>query len=195
MTDLGETASKIYFFAYVYPGEYNEYRLSHKLGLSDNGVRQTIKNYELEEKGIVKIKRERRKGRYENRLHGSSDFLISRIKEYLPLDSFEEDVIRDKLDSEIFKTLLKEADIENFNFGNYVERILFLFDFLIVLSKEKGLFDSKGIETIEQYDQRKESVEFSFFVFPEKILDKLIQNSDVKEFLKAIRNFNRTLTN
>ncbi|EMR75601.1 hypothetical protein MBGDF03_00148 [Thermoplasmatales archaeon SCGC AB-540-F20] len=187
--------SELFYHAFIHPGKYNEYTLSKKLGHSGNWAHGTIKDYDLIKREYIEIKKSHINGRSKNILYGKVNPLINRLyQQKFPLDDFDEYVLRDKLDSPLFRPFVKEQGYLSFGFNNSIDYILFLFDFLIVLLEEKGLFDSKGIETIEQYDQRKESAEESFLVFPEKILNNLIQNSDVKELFKVVRGFNKVLS-
>lgn len=176
-----EIASKVYFYAYVYPGKYNEYSVDKKISKKnkyENRVKKAIQEVRLEERGFLKIVRERRKGRSKNILYAKIDPLIDKINNKTQLEDFDRLVLRDKFDSKFFRYLLRNIEsslMKNLSSG-IIEEILFLFEFLVIIFEDKKTFKqySQGIETEEQYKKRKDEIS-------QKIKSIIENRPDLKE--------------
>jgi len=185
-----DIAEKAWFYAFVYPGEYNTYQMNKLIfGGIGNRAHRAIEKEKFVEKGYLKRISSNRTGRPEKILLGTADPLISKIKERTSLAPFDEDALRDKLESPAFKYLIKNSNAKepkNFFFDVF-EHILFFFEVFIIAMDEKGALtrNSHGIITKEQYEDAKNKIRKKIQLEIAKELER-IEASNRREDMKTL---------
>jgi hypothetical protein len=162
--DMRETAEKVYLIAYIHPEEYNIYQIE-KLLFGPNKTHKAytaIKSEGFLQKGYIKRIPDKRKGRSEKTLVANIDFLISEMKNRMPLSSFDEYIMREKLDSKFFRYLVGGFEswaIQQHPFDAMDTIISIMEMFFIVAGKNESIMRFSGdIETEKQYRDKKNRI-------------------------------------
>lgn len=156
------------------------------------------------------------------------DPLIDQIKGISSLDSFDEYILRDKFNSRFVRYLIQEEiskSLKNTSFYS-IENVLLLFEFIVIIFEDEGAFErhSQGIETIDQYEKKKDEISqkiksiienrpdlkelfdqekislevfidmFVFFIFPKKVLDKSKTIGIIRILFHTMTSFSNTIS-
>jgi len=156
-----ELTAKIYYHAYLHPGNFNIYQMDKKIfGKHTNRVQRAVKNQKLVERGFLKIKHIKSDGREQNIIYAQLDPIISIIEKKSPLTNLEKHILKKLIGSNFFRHLIGSLDIDvSFGMTSLFYIILMNLDYWSTFYLKNstltifGTFTENNIDTIEEYDQ------------------------------------------
>jgi hypothetical protein len=177
-----EIAAKVYYYAFISPGEYNVYQMDKKIfGKHSNRVNRAIKSEKLIERSILKIDRVQGKGEDQNVIYARLEPLMSIIERKIVLTNLEKHILKKLLRSNFFRYLIRNINIDiNFGLSSLFYIIIMNLDYwsAFYLKNETltilGSYIEDKLKTIEQY---------------EDIINEMKELFDEAEFKNAIRWF------
>jgi len=155
-----ELAAKIYYYAYVSPGEYNIHQMDKKIfGRYTSRINRVIKSEKLVERGFIKIDRLKEGEKDQNIIYARLEPLMSIIEKKIVLTNLEKHILKKLLRSRFFRYLIRNINIDiNFGSSSLFYVIIMNLDYWSTFYlKNKtlttlGLYVEDKLRSIEQYD-------------------------------------------
>jgi hypothetical protein len=98
-----EIAAKVYYYAFISPGNYNIYQMDKKIfGRNTNRVNRAIKSEKLIERNILKIDRVQGKEEDQNVIYARLEPLMSIIEQKIVLTNLEKHILKKLLRSNFY---------------------------------------------------------------------------------------------
>jgi hypothetical protein len=177
-----EIAARIYYYAYVSPGNYNIYQMDKKIfGRNTNRVNRVIKSEKLVERGYLRIDCIQEEGKEQNIIYARLEPLMSVVGQKIVLTNLEKHILKKLLRSNFFRYLISNINIDiNFGSSSLFYIIIMNLDYWSTFYlKNKtlttlGSYVENKLKTIEQY---------------EDLINEMKELFDEAEFKNAIKWF------
>jgi hypothetical protein len=177
-----EIAARIYYYAYVSPGNYNIYQMDKKIfGRNTNRVNRVIKSEKLVERGYLRIDCIQEEGKEQNIIYARLEPLMSIVGQKIVLTNLEKHILKKLLRSNFFRYLISNINIDiNFGSSSLFYIIIMNLDYWSTFYlKNKtlttlGSYVENKLKTIEQY---------------EDLINEMKELFDEAEFKNAIKWF------
>ena len=177
-----EIAAKVYYYAFISPGEYNVYQMDKKIfGRHSNRVNRAIKSEKLIERSILKIDLVQGEGKDQNVIYARLEPLMSIIEQKIVLTNLEKHILKKLLRSNFFRYLIRNINIDiNFGLSSLFYIIIMNLDYWSTFYLKNKTLTTLGsyvedkLKTIEQY---------------EDLINEMKELFDEAEFKNAIKWF------
>jgi len=158
---ISDSSSKIYLFSYPYKNGIKKYELTQILDVEQHHIPRSINSDRLVERGYLTFEQLEDKRTSPYIIKVKLDILIERIKSSPvgnKLDEFDIHVLKNILDSESFRKIVKDNIDSERKYPDPFTQLLYFFDVWIMVSKKLRpiLKNFKGFRTnfksIDDYD-------------------------------------------